>query len=127
MSERQTGRTKISAIDLSKMTEKDRRRFYSKIDAETRKDADACWQWLGSHKKRGYGRFWLQGHVVAAHRVSYFLEYGALDDHLVLDHLCRYRDCVNPRHLEAVCPVLNQQRRIEWHRRERNRPDRLTP
>jgi hypothetical protein len=98
-------------IDLSKLTPADKRRFAKKVSK-----GNKCWGWLGSHKKKGYGRFCFQGHTVAAHRVAYFLSFGALDPHLEVDHLCRTRDCVNPAHLEAVCPALNRQRRIEAHR-----------
>ena len=37
-----------------------------------------------------------------AHRVAYRLEVGPIPRGLVLDHLCRVRNCVRPDHLEPV-------------------------
>lgn len=101
-------------VDLNTLVVTDRERFHDKVDGWV---PEQCWGWLGSHKPKGYGRFWFQGHTVAAHRVAYFIHYGELGDHLEVDHTCRTVDCVNPHHLEAVCPELNRQRRIEHHRR----------
>ena len=108
-------------IDLTKMTKRDVARFWSKVDRSTRVNVSwaTCWGWKGSHKPNGYARFWFQGHVVAAHRVAYYLHYGSIGAHLDIDHLCRTRDCVDPRHLEAVCPEVNQQRRREANRKNR--------
>lgn len=40
--------------------------------------------------------------MASAHRVSYELYVGPIPSGLDLDHLCRVRSCVNPRHLEPV-------------------------
>ena len=66
-----------------------------------------CWFWVGGLSKNGYGQFWLLGRTVSAHRFSYFLFRGSLDDSLVIDHLCRTPSCVNPQHLDLVSQSVN--------------------
>jgi hypothetical protein len=61
-----------------------------------------CWLWCGGVAKNGYGRFWFDGETVSAHRASYIIHKGSIEDNLTIDHLCRVRRCVNPDHLEAV-------------------------
>ena len=75
-------------------------RFWAKV-----KKTETCWLWTGviSH---GYGRFWVQGHLLLAHRFVYELLVGQIPVSLTLDHLCRVRHCVNPKHLE---PVTNRE------------------
>ncbi len=64
-----------------------------------------CWLWT-AHRARGYGRFWLDGRLVPAHRWAYEQEVGPIPKGLQLDHLCRNRACVNLGHLE---PVTNRE------------------
>lgn len=76
-------------------------RFWSKVAVT---EPDACWPWQAHVDAAGYGRFRL-GRVAGvgyAHRVAYEMTHGVLPAGLEVDHLCRYRRCVNPAHLEAV-------------------------
>jgi hypothetical protein len=45
--------------------------------------------------------------LALAHRVAFELAKGPVPTDLVLDHLCRHRDCCNPDHLEAVTHRTN--------------------
>ena len=74
------------------------KRFWTKV----RVDENGCWRWLASVTDRGYANFDFNGGKRRAHRVSYQELVGPIPDGLVVDHLCRVRDCVNPAHLEAV-------------------------
>ncbi len=74
-----------------------RQRFNNKVQ-----QGDGCWEWLGGLTSSGYGKFWLDGGTVLAHRVAYELWVGPIPEDLHLDHLCRRRSCVNPTHLEPV-------------------------
>lgn len=77
-------------------------RFWSKVDK-----SDTCWHWATPQASNGYGRFWVDGHLVLAHRFAYELLIGPIPDGLQIDHLCRVRHCVNPDHLEAVTQQVN--------------------
>ncbi|MEV0553162.1 HNH endonuclease signature motif containing protein [Streptomyces sp. NPDC050597] len=50
----------------------------------------------------GYGRFWVDGRYVTAHRWAFEQTRGPVPDGLDLDHLCRVRRCVAVGHLDPV-------------------------
>lgn len=71
---------------------------------------DSCWLFTGRLTSCGYGTIREGGRDsrrVMAHRVSYELHVGPIPDGLVIDHLCRVRNCVNPNHLEPVTSRIN--------------------
>lgn len=74
-------------------------RFWVKV-----KKTKGCWLWLGKTTSwNGYGAFWLGGgRTGLAHRFSYELLVGEIPPKLQVDHLCRNRSCVNPKHMELV-------------------------
>ncbi|WP_416351937.1 HNH endonuclease signature motif containing protein [Subtercola sp. RTI3] len=66
-----------------------------------------CWLWTGKLGPEGYALYWLKDRTVAVHRLAYELLIGSIPKGLVLDHLCRIRNCVNPDHLEPVTDTEN--------------------
>lgn len=65
------------------------------------KDETGCWLWQ-RQLTRGYGRIWIDGENIGVHVYFYRCLAGDIPEGLVLDHLCRVRNCVNPEHLEPV-------------------------
>jgi len=61
-----------------------------------------CWFWTRSKNNTGYGTLLWYGKALTAHVVSYTLAHGKIAKGLELDHLCKNRNCVNPKHLEPV-------------------------
>lgn len=72
-------------------------RFWKKVNK-----TEGCWLWTGSRDRDGYGQFWHQKKMLAAHRWSYEMLVGPIPFGLQIDHLCRTPGCVNPNHLEPV-------------------------
>lgn len=82
-------------------------RFMNKvtINLET-----GCWNWTGhiQRKKGGYGTFAPIGKRSGlAHRVSFRLFNGHLDDKLLVLHSCHNPICVAPHHLRQGTPLDN--------------------
>jgi hypothetical protein len=86
-------------------------RFWAKVvEGET---PDDCWGWAGSVTDQGYARFKTKcpdgrWRYLLAHRFSWEYAHATpVPDGLQLDHLCRNRICINPRHLEPVTNRTN--------------------
>ncbi len=78
-------------------------RFWARVD----RSPDGCWLWKGGHFNNGYALISIERRPKGAHRFAYELLVGPIPDGLQLDHLCRVRGCVNPKHLEPVTPRTN--------------------
>lgn len=94
------------------------------IAARIEPQPDGCWHWTGY--ANGYGRHHdhrnrARGQI-GAHRLVYELTVGTVPTGFQVDHTCHnaatcpggatcpHRRCVNPAHLEAVTPKVNNQR-----------------
>ena len=86
----------------------DEERFW----AATAKSApDDCWMWTAGRTADGYGQARQRGAQAYAHRFSYEMHNGPIPEGALVDHACRERACVNPRHLRLANASLNQQNR----------------
>jgi hypothetical protein len=73
-------------------------------------DERGCWIWK-TRKAHGYAQFRVNGKIYIAHRYFYeFYNSTKIPPGMYLDHLCRRKACVNPKHLELVTPRENNLR-----------------
>lgn len=72
-------------------------RFWAKVRVA---EGDACWLWTASLNKYGYGQFGLdrKRRSVRAHRLAFFLYYGADPYPCDILHRCDNRACCYPEH-----------------------------
>jgi hypothetical protein len=86
-------------------------RFDSHVDFD---GPGGCWLWSGFIKPNGYANFAVGGKGQqkgsGAHRWNYERHVGPIPEGWQVDHLCKVPHCVNPAHLEAVPPHVNNAR-----------------
>lgn len=92
--------------------------------AKTRRDENGCLVWTGATTSNGYGKIWIAGKWMRAHRFSYQAFIGEVPEGLELDHLCRNRRCCDPLHVE---PVTHQENLRRGARPGRKLGKRLSP
>lgn len=84
------------------------------MSRSVRDDETGCLRWTGAHQPKGYGQLCVDGRARSVHRMSYELFVGSIPDGHEIDHVyergCRYRDCIEPGHLEAVTHRENLRR-----------------
>lgn len=73
-------------------------------------EATGCWEWLLAVNSSGYGSTWDGDRIRSAYLVEWERVNGPVPVGLELDHTCRNRLCVNPKHLEPVSRAVNVRR-----------------
>ena len=77
--------------------------------------SDGCWIWTGPTYK-GYGRVWVKGKTIRAHRASWMLANGEIPNGLLVLHKCDNASCVNPSHLYLGTHQDNMRDKVERDR-----------
>jgi DNA-directed RNA polymerase specialized sigma subunit len=72
-----------------------------------------CWERNSCVESNGYSRIFINGKKISAHRYFYEKYVGKIPNGMVIDHLCRNRKCINPKHLEAVSQSINVMRGLQ--------------
>ncbi len=81
------------------------------IMTRTEVDEGGCWNWTGSsYVETGYARYEIGGKTYKVYRLMCHFFNGGVPPHLVVDHRCENKRCVNPAHLEAVPIGVNTMR-----------------
>ena len=97
-------RSKESINSISQLSEMIKARFWSHV--KVRKVGE-CWLWEGKPSSHGYGTITIKGRSTYAHVVSFVIFNSSIRENLVVDHICRIKNCVNPHHLRAVTHRTN--------------------
>jgi len=84
-------------------------RFLSKVLMQD----DGCHEWQSTLHRDGYGKFWLDGQQVQAHRMAYLIHHGDIPVGAWVLHHCDNRKCVNPEHLYLGNAKQNSQDRTQ--------------
>ena len=85
-------------------------RFWSKVNIT---DLFDCWEWTGAKNSNGYGQILFNNRDMGAHRVSYLLNNGTIDNNLYVLHKCNNPLCVNPAHLYLGTPQDNMNDKLK--------------
>jgi len=79
------------------LSKRQARRYWDNVDKRGGKRS--CWLWKGSTNSKGYGRFFVAGRQVYAHRVAWSLAGRDAPRDRFICHTCDTPACVNPDHL----------------------------
>lgn len=71
-------------------------------------EPESCWMWNRHRDPRGYGRINIFHHVWLAHRISFLLNNGHLEESMHICHHCDNPPCCNPAHLFEGTDLDNQ-------------------
>lgn len=103
-----------------KTTDRDLIRFAEKVNFPENdpSNIEGCWTWNGARhsRNRGYGKFRLFGRVMNAHKASFLLFNGMVEDGKVIAHQCNNEFCVNPFHLKTETQSENMQYCVKCNR-----------
>lgn len=75
-----------------------RNEFFARV-----RKTEKCWPWIGMINSAGYSFFFYKGFSLSSHQISYITTHKKMiPKGLCIDHICRNRKCVNPKHLRLL-------------------------
>lgn len=115
-------------LPIPDINEEDKKRFITMVRVLSDEE---CWIWAGRNpykhlKTKGYPGFLLGDRQYAAHRVSWKIAHGSIDDSLQVLHKCDNKRCVNPNHLYQGTQSDNMGDLVSRHYSEINYQRRFT-
>lgn len=87
------------------LSKEDVARFWGNVERDT--NERGCWLFTGSVNSNGYGRFFVGGKHIYAHRIAWQLVGREPPPDLLICHTCDNSLCVNPDHLIAADIATN--------------------
>lgn len=69
-------------------------RFWERVEI-----SEDCWNWTAGTNSNGYGKLWLNGKLIQAHRFAYSLVHGVIPEGMLICHRCDNPLCVRISHL----------------------------
>ena len=82
-------------MDNEKRLIRNSERFWSKV----RCPSVGCWVWVAGTDRDGYGRIWINGNTLMAHRYSWEIHFGPIPEGLNVLHHCDNPPCIRPSHI----------------------------
>ena len=70
------------------------------INGSVKINKNGCWEWQKHLSNTGYGYISRKTNKILAHRISYEMFNGPINENEVIRHKCNNRKCVNPEHLQ---------------------------
>ena len=80
-----------------------------RIESNSTRTESGCRVWAGHIGPDGYARTKFEGVTRLVHRLAYQDEYGDIEDHETVNHLCGNRACSEPSHLVGASKLENSQ------------------
>lgn len=80
-----------------------------RIEFNSVRTETGCRVWAGHIGPDGYARTKFEGATRLVHRLAYQDEYGDIDEHDTVNHLCGNRACSEPSHLIGASRLENSQ------------------
>lgn len=90
-----------------------------------------CWGWSGNTDRLGYSKITNNSGTTYAHRIVFEIVNGPIPPGYEIDHICRNRSCVNPKHLRLATHSENLRntstksntksglKGVSWHKAQR--------